>query len=48
VEILGMTGRGLRIGIQTCQDREAGALQPEWQAATPCEKIEDPGHTSFL
>ena len=48
VEIAGMTGGGLRVGIETCQDREASALQPERQAATPREEIEDPGHTPLL
>jgi hypothetical protein len=29
VEIEGMTGGGLGIRIDTCENREAGALQPE-------------------
>src|SRR5690606_21165036 len=48
VEIASMTRRGLRIGIETCKDCKAGALQPEGQAATPREKIENPGHTPLL
>ena len=34
--------RRLRIGIDTREDLKSSALEPEGQAATPCENIEDP------
>jgi hypothetical protein len=48
VEIAGMTGGGPGIAIDPCQDLEASALEPEGQAATPREKIENTGRTPLL